>query len=415
MHIAIFEPNFFTNRPNASSYLVVLQQQVEYLARRGHTVSVITQTKNQRDLKERGCRVYEIGGLFQYITSKFSSEKKSVPFFSDIFSIDSLYSAARRIKNEIQPDVLYTCGSAFASINAAFLGKLSGVPTLHYIFTPLTEPKWWRAEIDSFHGYSVSKVYFLKQIVLDGVRMLFRRRWFLRWGLSNVSLIVTCAETIKEDIVRYFPDIDSEKISVVHPGVEPPDLDTAVSLATTQITYFGHLWQGRGVLDLVEAFAVLAERYPHTRLLLASSNIHHVTEFHLKKLIEKYALGSRVIMRGIVPNIYDEVLSKSSVVVLPYRDSPSIKLIESMAAGKAVVTTDIGWSAEVIHDGENGCLVEAGNSKALAEKISLLLDSPQIMSTIGSNARKTIEEMYSMKVNVDSLERVLSKIILGKE
>lgn len=84
-------------------------------------------------------------------------------------------------------------------------------------------------------------------------------------------------------------------------------------------------------------------------------------------------------------------------------------LLEAMACGCAVVSTDCGSPSDIIKDGVNGFLVEVGNTKAMVDKIVLLYNNEQLRNQICANATKTIES-YSWPKAVDKLEGYLISI-----
>jgi len=68
-----------------------------------------------------------------------------------------------------------------------------------------------------------------------------------------------------------------------------------------------------------------------------------------------------------------------------------------MACGTPVVATHCGGFPELIEDGVSGCLVPVDDSAALASRISQLLAQPQLRNVIGRNARKRVEELFSIR------------------
>jgi glycosyltransferase involved in cell wall biosynthesis len=85
-----------------------------------------------------------------------------------------------------------------------------------------------------------------------------------------------------------------------------------------------------------------------------------------------------------------------------------------MAMGCPVVATSVGGIPEVIQHGENGYLVEAGVPKSLAVQVSSLLDSPDVLRQVGVNARKTIEDRFSVRRMTRQLEATYLDV-LGRE
>ena len=86
-------------------------------------------------------------------------------------------------------------------------------------------------------------------------------------------------------------------------------------------------------------------------------------------------------------------------------------VLEAMAVGKPVIATDTGGSKDIIDNGINGVLVEAGNSDALAEAILRLLENSEQRQRLGESAREKIKERFSIDKMVSKTEQVYSKFL----
>jgi len=84
------------------------------------------------------------------------------------------------------------------------------------------------------------------------------------------------------------------------------------------------------------------------------------------------------------------------------------KLINYMAAGIPPVASDVGENRYIIQDGVNGFLCR--NSCDWIRKLRKLIESEELRRNMGINARKTIEERYSMERNAKALARILFKL-----
>ena len=76
-------------------------------------------------------------------------------------------------------------------------------------------------------------------------------------------------------------------------------------------------------------------------------------------------------------------------------------LIEAMSLGTACISTDCpcGGPKDLIRDGENGFLVPVDDSDALADRLTRLLENPDLMQQMGKNAAKLQAEYLPEKVN----------------
>jgi len=90
-------------------------------------------------------------------------------------------------------------------------------------------------------------------------------------------------------------------------------------------------------------------------------------------------------------------LQVSDLFVLPSQsEGLSNALLESMAAGLASIVTDVGGASDVITHSENGWLVKRDDPDSLLEGIITLFDTPQLRKSLGTAARKSVLEEYSL-------------------
>jgi colanic acid/amylovoran biosynthesis glycosyltransferase len=68
-----------------------------------------------------------------------------------------------------------------------------------------------------------------------------------------------------------------------------------------------------------------------------------------------------------------------------------------MAAGLPVIATAVGGTPEVVTDGVTGLLIPPGDAAALAGALERLLDTPDLAKKLGVNARRHVQEKYSLK------------------
>ncbi len=81
-------------------------------------------------------------------------------------------------------------------------------------------------------------------------------------------------------------------------------------------------------------------------------------------------------------------------------DNHPVSLIEAMALGFPIISTNVGGVPYLIHDQKDGLLVPANDHEAMAEKITYLINNPLICSELSANARKEAEQ-FDWKVVKD--------------
>jgi len=97
-----------------------------------------------------------------------------------------------------------------------------------------------------------------------------------------------------------------------------------------------------------------------------------------------------------------EVFRDCHIVCLPsYREGLPKALIEAAAAGRAIVTCDVPGCREVVRDGDNGLLVPARDSQALADALARLLTDPSLRARMGARGRVRAEAEFSLDAVIE--------------
>jgi L-malate glycosyltransferase len=117
-------------------------------------------------------------------------------------------------------------------------------------------------------------------------------------------------------------------------------------------------------------------------------------------------LGKRGDGPSIISTLDVSVLSSTS-------EGFSNVILESMAAGKPIVATNVGGNAELVRDGETGYLVPPGDPRAMANGIIKLLRNPGKAVEMGIAGRKMVEERFSTEAMAKSYERLYVSSITG--
>ena len=105
-------------------------------------------------------------------------------------------------------------------------------------------------------------------------------------------------------------------------------------------------------------------------------------------------------------------IAESSVYVLPsYREGTPRTVLEAMAMGRAVITTDVPGCRQTVLDGINGFLVPPRNVQALAEKMQWFIEQPNLIAKMGQASRRLAEERF----DVHEVNNRLIRLLLDKQ
>jgi glycosyltransferase involved in cell wall biosynthesis len=140
----------------------------------------------------------------------------------------------------------------------------------------------------------------------------------------------------------------------------------------------------KGIDVLLRAVQQVKKVFPSIIVLIIGDG-PQAAELHL--LTKQLNLNETIRFLGVRTDI--AILNRLlDVFVLPSREEAfSIALLEAMAAGKAVIATDIDGTPEIVTHGVDGWLVEADDPQSLAQALIMLLEDPALRAAMGSAAQ----------------------------
>jgi glycosyltransferase involved in cell wall biosynthesis len=228
------------------------------------------------------------------------------------------------------------------------------------------------------HGYSPEVAAALPDLVATArpatdskLRRLARRETAV-WKRADGYVTITRA--LAEELERRHGQ--RRQLAVIPDGMRLARGEPAPPPPAPVAAYAGHLYAWKGVDLLLEALALL----PGVQGLVVGGHDAEPDLERVKQLAGKLGMIDRVTFTGLVePSQVAGYLAQASVLVLPNpasaistRFTSPLKLFEYMAAGRAIVASNLPSIREVLKDDETALLVEPGSAPAFAEAIRVL-------------------------------------------
>jgi glycosyltransferase involved in cell wall biosynthesis len=185
------------------------------------------------------------------------------------------------------------------------------------------------------------------------------------------------------DLTRFDPDRTAPPALRAELGIEPSD---------PVVMVVGRLEPQKGHAVLFDALPEVTRRFPSVQVVcLGEGSLRPLLEEQVRRL----GLTRNVHLLGRRSNP-ETWLALADFTVLPsfYEGLPLVA-IESLAAGRPVVATDVDGTPEVVLDGVTGRTVPPGNAPALAAAIGDLLSDPARRQAMGRRGRAWVEERFS--------------------
>jgi glycosyltransferase involved in cell wall biosynthesis len=175
--------------------------------------------------------------------------------------------------------------------------------------------------------------------------------------------------------------------AIFHPGTRRQSLDKVDGLV---VGIVAALRSEKSIETLLEAFA---------RLYNQSHTLAIVGDGPCREALEALARRLGVLERTTFASTTVDVVAwyrRIDVFVLPStNESFSNSLMEAMACGCAVLASRVGGNPELVADGQNGLLFEAGDVSNLANELESVLGDPALRHRLSAAATRTIEEGYT--------------------
>lgn len=302
---------------------------------------------------------------------------------SDIRSTIQLTHLLRRL----HPDITlgYTIKPVvFGSLAARLAGvpdRFSLITGLGFSFVDSPEPTLKKRTLN----YLIRLLY---RVSLSTNRVVFfqnpdDRDLFLRLGLVNSTQAVV---------------INGSGIDLDHFYQVPVPATRPVFLLIAR------LLTDKGIREYLEAAQLIKRSHPEAAFLLVGPVDSNPAAIPAEE-VAKWNGSGCVEYLGEVSDVRP-VIARSTVYVLPsYREGMPRTVLEAMAMGRPIITTDAPGCRETVIEGYNGFLIPVRDPQALAEAMERFIMRPELVAQMGNNSRKLAEDRFDVhRVNAQMMK-----------
>src|SRR5208282_960163 len=179
---------------------------------------------------------------------------------------------------------------------------------------------------------------------------------------------------------------------------------------STSLLYFGRLSPEKGVDDLLRAM----QNLPHVRLIVAGDG---PDRGRLEQLAAQLKLLNVDFVGQLQGVELDRTIAHANFTVLPSHAYETLgkTILESYAAGRAVVASDMGSRRELIDEGQSGLLYKTGDVPQLASAIKLLSSRPELAEEMGRAGRERVREQYAPSAHYEALINLYERLAHEKQ
>lgn len=254
-------------------------------------------------------------------------------------------------------------------------------------------------------------------------------KFMIRYSCKFVSQAIVLGESLRHIFEGLVP---SERIAVVANGIDRNYI-TETELSTKhyalssnnlhpsafRILFLSNLTLSKGFFDVIKSIPIITQKN------ISSPNIEFIfagefwegekTKEEIFQYINSHNLNLYIKFTGTtISSKKKDLLLSSSLFVLPtyylYEGQPVV-IIEAMAAGLPIITTNQGCIKEMVIDGENGFIIEKKNPEKIAEKIIYLLKNEKVRREMGKKSRERFLKYYTKDRFINSLSKVFDEVL----
>ena len=230
-------------------------------------------------------------------------------------------------------------------------------------------------------------------------------RWLkFRWMVKGSDVVTVGNQFLKNEVLK----VDQEKkVSVI-----PTSIDTNLYPRKKKITKSEEIilgWIGtkgnlRYLKKLEPVFEILSQRSPQVKLKIVSNDFYD--SFHLPIIKKLWKLEDE-----------NEDLISFDIGLMPLNDDLwsrgkcGLKIIQYIGVGLPVVCTPVGINSDIIKNGENGFW--ASNQEEWVDRLSTLIQNPDLRHQMGLKGIETVEREYSLTVTSEKFFQVLQSLLIN--
>ncbi len=233
--------------------------------------------------------------------------------------------------------------------------------------------------------------------------------------VRQCAFVVAVSSYGRSQLFRLVEHQHWPKVHVVHCGLEPAFHALPANAAATgrRLVCVGRLSEEKGQLLLVQAAQHLLARGVEFELVLVGDGEMRAS---IETLIKRHNLQAWVRITGWLSNeqVREEILAARALVLPSFAEGLPVVIMEAMALRRPVISTFVGGIPELVHPGEHGWLVPAGDMEALAEAMQACLEAPaDTLARMGAAAHERALARHSVDKEAAKLGKLFQTAVEG--
>lgn len=290
-------------------------------------------------------------------------------------------------------DVVYA-NCVRAALSAGFAARMAGCPMLLYIKGELANPL-----IDRLSFLLADRILFFCESNRDDKYPRLIRRFRKKIDILKIG---------------FDPGVIRDAEARDHTALRR---ELGIEDGWSNAVVLGQLYRPKGQHLAIEALATIVKDVPNVRLYLVGDEV--IREYRgyrgeLESLVRRHGLEEHVRFTGWRTDALDIVAEMDIVIHPSLAEGFGRAVLESMALGLPVIASKVGGLREAIKNGENGFLVDPGDTMAIADRWRELLASEELRRRLRQEGRRTVFTEYLMEDKAARFAEILGEMANAK-
>jgi len=365
------------------------------LAEHGHDVTLITGPSHGREgnlLEQKGLNNSNLP--FRFIENRYL-----IRSINPLFDYLAYRSLVTHFEHE-KYDIIHTHSS-----KAGILGRLAASNVREKNISKVVHTIHGLA-FDKYQPFWKNKIYIAAEKICA----------------NHCDKIISVCNTMSEQALKegigspelfttIYSGFDLHKFTSAKNNREKIRKKLAIPVDSVVLLSIGRLFNMKGADDFITVIENVTGSYNSkiNSIIIGDGPLRHSLENRAKKILSK----NDILFTGLLPpdEIPDLIAAADIIIHASMREGLARILVQALAAGKPVISYDIGGAKEIISNGQNGFVIKPGDIDSLIKKTNLLLKSKDLQLSFSKNARETDLTNFSSKVMVRNLEKLYKNII----
>ena len=172
--------------------------------------------------------------------------------------------------------------------------------------------------------------------------------------------------------------------------------------------FVGRLIPDKGIFEYLQASQDLSKKYNNISFEICGKIFEQNDCQNTKRKFDIFFNNQQIKYHGFVNNV-QSYINKADCIVIPSHPTGTPKsLLESLACGKPIITTNTPWCKQSVVGEQNGFLVEAKSSQSLAEAMEKMFHlESEVLREMGKISRKLAEDKFDLELITGKFLRVV--------